>query len=804
MNKIIKVNTAQLNDMRYGNVAQAWKTIKQAAGPTSNTQYERALSQIGMSVLQDRASDLLPYLAGFQLLDRSDDGEFAAGFFVFDANGLVIDAPLFMISGKIKGQQILFVRNSGVFVPSRDGIIRYLISRQKQNIGETGPRAGEPRPMRASPDIGVFSVNNRFLQKQASYPEILSFWGKQAGVYESWCSIHADPGTQKVAHSLRDGTWGKGLLNLAVQNVDARNKLASICRVSPLISQKVAEILGPVDQWYTPKMKLDLTPRFSLVRKVAEAEAEPVKLYTQPPVDAAGERRDKMIGEILMFGFSAEDMRDAGNANKTIPIVDASGWSTPTESGLYEVIDPDGGTNRSMVFIGRDRFINSGGRSLVIRTSDNAIAEALDGDIAVPTLTASNPKETFKEIFDRLPTYTIDSVSGGKSALIISPEGLTVGPFHFPESSVDGVIECHRLRPECQSSPELKDARLRSSGPYHFRIRVRDDYSSFELSDSDCCGPSELIIPKGSKYISLPSNSSEGDDEYGYREPKEFRILAISHIDLRKVNKQAGFDVRRMSKGMVTVNGQPMTNRQAGYMFIKQAGLHADYVKNLLRDLTEDGQKFAIVPGDVEFQPWMLATKKIAIAQGPNVQQNMTEMMFDHPEPMQGNEQNWFQTPNQEVREDMVISPMAYGDPTSPKANPMYSGYSDPQVISSGASSDPTSDPSNLAQEIANSPEKMFENKVFLSLLRKARIENEISKYTEALFKLCDQTGRILFLIYAHPEEFADFYGEKDVDTLEEQLLTIFESGGDLLAELLEQSVGTSDNITLASLDQAT
>jgi len=181
-------------------------------------------------------------------------------------------------------------------------------------------------------------------------------------------------------------------------------------------------------------------------------------------------------------------------------------------------------------------------------------------------------------------------------------------------------------------------------------------------------------------------------------------------------------------------------------------------------------------------------------------------MMFDHPEPVQGVEPNWFQTPTVESTTHAITSPMQYGDPSSPRANPIYAGYSEPMISGRAANSDPTGtsqDSQEMARELSNNPDALFENQVFQALIRKTRIETEISKYTEGLFRSLDQTGRVIFLCYAHPDEFADFYGEKDVETLEEQLLASFETGGDLLAELLEQSPGTSDNITLAGIDGA-
>ena len=56
--------------------------------------------------------------AGFQLLDVSEDGDRAMGFFVFEVADRIIDAPIFLIDGEVKGKELLFLRDRQAFIPS--------------------------------------------------------------------------------------------------------------------------------------------------------------------------------------------------------------------------------------------------------------------------------------------------------------------------------------------------------------------------------------------------------------------------------------------------------------------------------------------------------------------------------------------------------------------------------------------------------------------------------------------------------------------------------------------------------------
>jgi hypothetical protein len=65
-----------------------------------------------------------------------------------------------------------------------------------------------------------------------------------------------------------------------------------------------------------------------------------------------------------------------------------------------------------------------------------------------------------------------------------------------------------------------------------------------------------------------------------------------------------------------------------------------------------------------------------------------------------------------------------------------------------------------------------------------------IVQYVDRLEHSLDALGRILFLLYWKPKDFADMFGDDDISILENKIVGVFQSFGDLELEL-QQNVGS-------------
>ncbi len=194
----------------------------------------QAVAQLGMRAVQDRVPALMPYFKGFQLLDVNEDGDRAMGFFVFEVADRVIDAPVFLIDGEVKGKELLFLRDRHAFIPSQKGLVEYVIGLQQQPVGGVGPAENDRQRRRAVPSVDVFSRANRFLyDKVSSYPRHFDKWGRESGVYESYVAMYKTGMGPLLESLVKEKKLPSPDFDRLLLIPAAAEKLASWCEESP-------------------------------------------------------------------------------------------------------------------------------------------------------------------------------------------------------------------------------------------------------------------------------------------------------------------------------------------------------------------------------------------------------------------------------------------------------------------------------------------------------------------------------------------------------------------------------------------
>lgn len=89
---------------------------------------------------------------------------------------------------------------------------------------------------------------------------------------------------------------------------------------------------------------------------------------------------------------------------------------------------------------------------------------------------------------------------------------------------------------------------------------------------------------------------------------------------------------------------------------------------------------------------------------------------------------------------------------------------------------------------------EVFDVKVLKSLIEVADVAELRKDYIMDMIKGMDRTGRMLFLYYWHNEEFANRYGEDDMNQLADTLKQVFISTGDLVLFLKEKMADSPDS----------
>ena len=85
--------------------------------------FESKFAQLADVHLAERVPSLQPYKIGFQIIDKTEDDTRAVGITAFVMDDLWMYVPVFFIEGKLKGSELLYLKQRDTFVPAMDNWI---------------------------------------------------------------------------------------------------------------------------------------------------------------------------------------------------------------------------------------------------------------------------------------------------------------------------------------------------------------------------------------------------------------------------------------------------------------------------------------------------------------------------------------------------------------------------------------------------------------------------------------------------------------------------------------------------------
>ena len=99
-------------------------------------QMEQDFGRLAYMFLKDRAAGLIPYLLGFEIVDREEDGSRAVGIFGFKLGEDYYYVPAFFTNGQIKGMDLLYSKATNMFMPLRESWINNIVNKQTIALGD--------------------------------------------------------------------------------------------------------------------------------------------------------------------------------------------------------------------------------------------------------------------------------------------------------------------------------------------------------------------------------------------------------------------------------------------------------------------------------------------------------------------------------------------------------------------------------------------------------------------------------------------------------------------------------------------
>jgi len=100
-------------------------------------QLEQDFAHLAYTFLQDRAGGLIPYILGFEVVDREEDGSKAVGIFGFKIGKDFYYVPSFWVNNQVKGMDLLYNKKQNSFVPLRESWINHIVNKQTIELGKT-------------------------------------------------------------------------------------------------------------------------------------------------------------------------------------------------------------------------------------------------------------------------------------------------------------------------------------------------------------------------------------------------------------------------------------------------------------------------------------------------------------------------------------------------------------------------------------------------------------------------------------------------------------------------------------------
>lgn len=807
---------AQVRDLRNNRLPLS-AVSKLSAAPSTAKSYETILGRLGMTILQEQVPELLDYLTGFQLLDKSDDGDFAAGFFIFDVNGMLVDCPIFLVDGKVKGYQLMFLRKQNLFLPAKSEVIKYIMSRNTQSMGEASFAESDARPNRATINFDVYNSRNRYLQKVGSYPSFYDAWSRQSGALESFFSIleSDEAAAIKRAAVERKAVPAPDWISL----LEDRRAAGQVIRWSashPAFAAKMASLLGTGwqtqvteylktrDQYIAKQASVRLDDEQLL--RVGRSAPRSSKLAAFSSIDNLpdGPFRQQLVDEFMNVGAVFFDERPIETLKTAMLIEPDESWVGPFASGMYDVPLLDGTTRRVRVFLPKD-VINlsyGDGSALVLDLETKQLASVRVADLATSATETTQSIEDASggvEKLHALPKFNPDSFSENDIVMVFDHHGNASSPFKIRGGSSEGGWEISdaSLSPQGRAEPygDILGAAVSPRSPGR---RARMLY--LRGKDKDCLTVSEfaddvfLVVPPDATCAKLAVETHPEDCCDDRVDLETFRIMPLSELALGNLQKQATFDVQHVAADVLRYCGQSMRRRDVA-AWLMTAGMSKQAAIEVVTKAGPDRQYYAVVPGGVEFSPWQLAaTRKVAFDRME--MQGDKDFRFRDPSPgQQGMSTGQFRVPEQSpVSEHIRTDGFRYADQSRPPWSSEYDAYAQPQQF--GGDGSGSGGPPDASEQGA----AVFENSLFSSLVAHVDPSTDRERLLSGLVQCCNDTGRTLFLNYAHGDEFADAYGMSDAAELEEQLMRVFEGAGKLMVLLFNRALQSGHDLSLGSI----
>lgn len=767
-------------------------TIKFAAGgATEDTAFEQAFSNIAHEYVKSRAPQILQYEIGFQVLNKNDENTKAVGIIGAKVGDEWVYLPVFFLNGKLKGDELMYIKSKDLFVPLDEDWVNDLLNRRPpqlgenvgRNLGELGVSAPNFQQLRSAPfkfasDMPKFAAEAMPMlgylaytpiddthpkyMKQAGFPEFVKAAGQRGMV----ALIQICQAFPKIAAAI-DQFYGPTFLEDQVKQVKQASK---IC---------VANITGgPLPATYVPETHGKIKVEGDEPRVIEGPQGVKLRAMTQHDFDNQARRLltepfgSEKKAQLLKQGWVIEDSRKDDEVSYAFDTKSSTNLKNPSETGVYEVLLQPGDFSKCLLVMGPQGRSSNTKLCTVIDLESKQWINTHPSRVWVRREEGPYGWTVWKDELEKLPKA--DSLSEGDLVVLVGERGTGTFPFEVTEewstSEKGGKLYKVWFR---------EDADVRF--PYPTRstwYKMENVYGYDDSQPADKvrltgrdgvklrCTRGELMVPDGFRKVVLKARDV---DDNGKKVPGELPLGSL--LDLELFARRATKALKIKADGStVHINDSKALDKAAAVVsLVKDYGLREKQALDCL-DLAKQRKV-------TEFR--------------------LLKSAYGGPDQfMQSGAPNAPTFPDPYVSGD-IESGEFFGVPSRGSAQ-----YASPITDLSAAHTDlsmydprqPDAAAIQMAQQAAQSGQKdVFETGVMTSMLKVMKSDNMVDRYLGDIIKGMDRLGRILFNLYWHGQEFADRYGKQDMPDLEDALRNGFEAVGNIVIKLKQKAVQTDD-----------
>ena len=805
--------------------------LAELGGDGSENDFEAAFSQIAHAYLQNRAPGLLDYEVGFQLVERDDDDNKAFGVFGFKVGRQWIFAPVFYIRGKLKGNELLYLKNQDQFVPLKENWIDYLTAKSPIELGDT-VRKDTSRIGVSPPDMGILTQSPRKYasargtkvawadgEKRAMAAEAealpVARLAAAAPAFEAWpawakvaCACLARAGVGELPHGLLLPEFlAMGLDKLAAwqRTLDAYPTLRK--PFDEIYPTEAIEKAARRACCRRPSRR-KANARRARVRSRKRASAGPIDLLGHPSETKVAAYALRSLGDrvpawlddedratLLRDGILIKDARDESEVSHAYAVptrldIDRRLFTT-TETGLYDVLGRDAEPVKCLVVHGP---VGPDGRQnyvTVVRVEGGGRKKSwLSTHPTRVWATKRYEPDEEREFLESLPEA--DSLESGSLVMLISPAMTGTFPFEvagaYGKQDGSQVHEVHFRDSVSRDTPAFGPKPPSSSFDSRANAHDYDRWADGQRvhlgmpagSRLDCTR-GDVYVPEGSRKLVLDPPRKDRDGDFSDPEPDPPPIDLGSAVDvelrLRRSAKTLSI-AKAAGSSRYVMEGIELDPIQALLHLVKGHGLAEKAARAVLEGADEAGLHGRVHEVLLKHaEPYPRAYSPYLTDDQP------TSPSF--PEPQYGNESIMGRNQlTQFLQEDLLPVQSVATDP----ANRQYYDPNDTAPYASPPAPDPEA--ARSAQEAYERGQTdVFDTSAIGGLLRTMGEDDLIDDDLDVITKGMDRVGRQLFKSYWHKDRYTERYGDDDMKELEDSLKNVFEAMGDLVVFMKNKTI---------------